>query len=82
MDNVYIKKYKDFIDTYYSLYHLQNTELEEVYDLILNVLIFKYKIHLPDLFVSIFTAIQFNFRSTPQYLQIPVSYTHLTLPTN
>ncbi|EAY15095.1 hypothetical protein TVAG_392120 [Trichomonas vaginalis G3] len=68
MGDTYLKQYEDFINTYEKLYHIKSFEaMQEVLVLIQNILIAKYKIHITDLIMSIFTAIKYNYRSIHLY---------------
>ena len=65
------KNYEDFIKTYEILFHLKPCEsIDEIFNKIDSILIIKYKINFLMLYRSIYTAIQFNYRSVELYFKI------------
>ena len=71
MISVYLARYDDYIRTNEMLYHLKTEEsLEELTNMIISVLVNKYKMPINDLIMSILNAIKFNYGSTKLYIQI------------
>ncbi|EAY11761.1 ankyrin repeat protein, putative [Trichomonas vaginalis G3] len=71
MSSKYIKQYEEYIETYERLFHIKSNEsIEDTMNMITNVLISKYQIRIPDLILSLMTAIQYNSRSIDIYVKI------------
>ncbi|EAY04906.1 ankyrin repeat protein, putative [Trichomonas vaginalis G3] len=67
----YLKKYRDFIGAYENLYHIKADQfVEEISNLVETVLICKYKVPIHLLFMSIFNAIKYNYRSIVTYVNM------------
>ena len=67
----YIMQYNDFISAYEKLFHIKsNDSIAEIYDLVLSILFFKYKVNINDLVLSILMAIKFNYRFVQHYINL------------
>ncbi|EAX96081.1 hypothetical protein TVAG_063840 [Trichomonas vaginalis G3] len=71
MCSKYLKQYEEFIGAYEKIFHIKSDEsIEDVYNLVITVLISKYQVRISDLILSLAVAIKYNYRSIDIYVQI------------